>query len=75
MYCNTFFHQLAAHMLLSETCLLASQDLSSNKRICFDSNNTIETIAQSNINSEEGNLQLVIFNTNIYHITVKKTIS
>jgi len=45
-------------MLLSETCLLASQDLSSDKRICFDGNNSIETIAQSDTNSEEGNASI-----------------
>jgi len=40
MYCNTFFHRLAAHMLLSETCMLANQDSSSNKRVCSDSKNS-----------------------------------
>jgi len=66
MYCNTFFHRLAAHMLLSETCLLASQDLSSNKRICLDSNNSIETIAQSHTNSEEGNASIGDFSTQTF---------
>jgi len=34
MHCNVFFHQLAAHMLSSETCMLASQESLSNKRVC-----------------------------------------
>ena len=44
MYCNTFFQRLAAHMLLSETCMLASQDSSSNKRVCSDSQNSNENL-------------------------------
>jgi len=34
MYCNVFFHHLAAHMWSSETCMLASQESLSNKRVC-----------------------------------------
>jgi len=33
MYCNVFFHHLAAHMLSSETCMLASQQSLSSKRV------------------------------------------
>jgi len=33
MHCNVFFNFLAAHMLSSETCMLASQELLSNKRV------------------------------------------
>ncbi len=33
MYCNVFFHHLAAHMLSLETCMLASQESLSNKRV------------------------------------------
>jgi len=37
IYCNTFFHRLASHMLLSETCMLASQESLSHKRLhCKD---------------------------------------
>jgi len=37
MYCNAFFHHLAAHMLQSEICMLASQESLSNKRVCQES--------------------------------------
>jgi len=33
IYCNVFFTQLAAHMLSSEKCMLASQDSLHNKRM------------------------------------------
>jgi len=33
MHCNVFFNCLAAHMLSSETCMLASQESLSNKRV------------------------------------------
>ena len=41
MYCNVFFHHLAVHMLSSETCMRASQESLSNKRVHQDSNATI----------------------------------
>ena len=31
IYCITFFHRLASHMLLSESCMLASQESLSHK--------------------------------------------
>jgi len=34
MHCNVFFHQLAALLLSSETCMLASQEALYNKRVC-----------------------------------------
>jgi len=36
MHCNKFFNCLAAHMLSSETCMLASQEFLSNKRVHND---------------------------------------
>jgi len=36
MYCNAFFHCLAVHMLSSETCMHASQESLSNKRVHQD---------------------------------------
>jgi len=41
MYCNVFFRRLAVHMLSSETCMRASQESLSNKRVHQDSNATI----------------------------------
>jgi len=39
IYCNVFFAQLAAHMLSSETCMLASQQSLLNKRNCLEHDN------------------------------------
>jgi len=36
IYCNTFFRRLASHMLLSESCMLASQESSSHKALSRD---------------------------------------
>jgi len=37
IYCNTFFRRLASHMLLSESCMLASQESLSHKGLpCKD---------------------------------------
>jgi len=35
MHCNTFFHWLAAHMVTSKKCMLASQESLSHKRVCY----------------------------------------
>jgi len=51
--CNVFFHQLAAHMLSSETCMLASQESLSNKRVCNEYD--VEAIS---VNSHVGNLHM-----------------
>jgi len=48
MHCNQFFHRLAAHMVSSETCMLASQDSLSNKRLCCDDD--INVLSRNNIN-------------------------
>ena len=39
IYCNVFFARLAAHMLSSETCMLASQQLLMDKRNHFEHDN------------------------------------
>jgi len=35
LHCN-FFHRLAAHMVSSERCMIASQESLSNKRVCCE---------------------------------------
>jgi len=49
MYCNVFFRRLAAHMLSSETCMLASQESLSNKRV------RCEVVNEVSINTTSSN--------------------
>ena len=36
LHCKLFFHRLAAHMVSSERCMIASQESLSNKRVCCE---------------------------------------
>jgi len=44
IYCNVFFAWLVAHMLSSETCMLASQQSLLNKRNCLEHDNNTHSI-------------------------------
>jgi len=55
IYCNTFFCQLSSHMLLSQTCIIASQALLPNKRVHCDTI-TIENSCDGNNTSDDTNI-------------------
>jgi len=54
MYCNTFFHRLAAHMLSSETCMLASQTSLSHKQIWYNNDIDKVSVDYDNTSDETG---------------------
>jgi len=54
LYCNTFFHRLATHMLSSETCMLASQTSLSHKRICCNNDIDKVSVDYNNTSDETG---------------------
>jgi len=49
IYCNVFFSQLAAHMLSSESCMLASQEPLMNKRTRYEHDYTSQSKNPINI--------------------------
>jgi len=55
IYCNTFFHRLASHMLSSETCELASQESLCHETIQCD-NSVLEAIAKDGSISDKTQL-------------------
>jgi len=57
MYCNNFFHRLSTHMLLSETCMLASQQSLLPKRLRCDEE---ERNASSKDNSSSVNSSKIL---------------
>jgi len=54
IYCNVFFSRLAAHMLSSESCMLASQESLMSKTMRYEHDNTSQS--KNAINVAKGHI-------------------
>jgi len=67
IYCYTFFCRLTSHMLLSESCMLASQESLSHKGLlCEDYCNNLVRNNESTYDDTESSQKIVLYILNMF---------